>query len=82
MTELQKPGECDCTDGCEDDGHKHKWEIEPSPVRGFDVFVTDDDQVASERVADVVEQVMDNLEPGESVTITIRLNAIAASEHT
>lgn len=72
--------ERDCTEGCGDDGHKHKWEIEPSPISGFDTFVTDDDQDCAERVAEVVEQVMDSLEEGGSVTITIRLNAMTSPE--
>lgn len=67
----------DCTEGCADDGHKHKWEIEPSGTTDFDVFVSDDDEDAAERLNLICDDILDELEPGQSRTITIRCNSVS-----
>ena len=59
-------------EGCEADGHKHKWEIEPSPDLDFDTYVTDDDQEA----IDAINQLWDAMIPDDEVTIKIKLNAV------
>lgn len=69
--------ELDCDDGCSDDGHKHKWEIEPHPYNSdFDVFVTDSDDEAREAVLYAAEHEWDAASPGEERVIKIRLNKV------
>lgn len=64
----------DCTEGCSGD-HAHKWEIEPHAYTSdFDVYVTDIDKEALQALRDAVERVFDDLTPGETRTITIRMN--------
>ena len=71
-TEPESP---DCDEGC-DEGHKHKWEVEPHPMNSdFDTFVCDDDMQALEAIHLAAEKVWDSMEPGEERTITIRMNA-------
>jgi hypothetical protein len=65
--------ERDCTEGCADDGHPHKWQIEPHPRSGdFDTYVTDDDQEARRVFMEAAEAAWDDCEPGQTRTITIR----------
>jgi hypothetical protein len=67
--------ELDCDEGCSDDGHKHKWEIEPHPYNSdFDVYVTDDDSEALLALQKVAEDAWDGCEPGQEKVIKIRHN--------
>jgi hypothetical protein len=64
----------DCTEGCSGD-HRHKWEIEPHAyTHDFDVYVSDSDKEALQALRDTVEAVFDDMNPGDTRTITIRMN--------
>jgi hypothetical protein len=68
-------GERDCSEGCDGD-HKHKWEITPNPYHSsdFDIYVTDSDQEAYDAIQAAGEYLMDDMEEGETKTITIKYN--------
>lgn len=66
--------EMDCTEGCDHAPGTHKWEIEPSPMKDFDVFVTEDDAHALEMLQQVCELTYDQMKAGEEVIIKIRMN--------
>jgi hypothetical protein len=69
--------ERDCTEGCADDGHTHKWEITPHPYSSdLDVFVTDSDNDARGAIEDAAEQAWDQCGDGMTRTITIRRRAV------
>jgi hypothetical protein len=64
--------ERDCSEGCDDDGHKHKWEITPHPQTDeCDSLICDDDLQALEWLKAAAEQAWDDCEVGETKTITI-----------
>lgn len=54
-----------------DDARSYEWHIEPHYDSDFDVLVTNMDDAWDELIK-VVENVYDNMEPGEERTITIR----------
>jgi hypothetical protein len=67
--------ETDCTEGCDHAPGFHKWEVEPNPYNSeFDTFVCDADEVALEALRTLCENKFDDLTPGDSATITIRMN--------
>ena len=67
--------ERDCTEGCEDDGHKHKWEISPHPYdKTLTHAVYDSDDAAFEAAAEAAYQAVDSAVAGRVQTITIKLN--------
>lgn len=63
----------DCIEGC-DGTHKHRWEFEPHYQSDFDTLVVDNDGDAWDELMKVVENVYDNMEPGDERTIKIRFN--------
>lgn len=62
-----------CREGCSDEPHKHRWEIEPHYDSDFDVLVIDDED-AWDEIIRVLENVYDDMAPGDERTITIRYN--------
>ena len=68
--------ERDCSEGCADDGHQHAWEFEPSTQSDFDVYATDNELDLIMQLELLIEQIMDDIEPGEEMIIKIRHNKI------
>lgn len=64
----------DCSEGCADDGHVHAYEIRPCNISDFDVTVVDTFECAVSTVTEIAERLMDEMEPGETRTITIKFN--------
>lgn len=71
---MTTPQKRDCSEGCEDDGHVHAYEIAPSLQSEWDVMVADTFEGAARKVTEVAERLMDEMEPGETRTITIKFN--------
>ena len=60
----------------EAEDREYKWEISPHPDSSeADTLVCDDDNEAREWLLSIAEGVWDDMEPGETRTITITCNA-------
>lgn len=57
-----------------DGGPFGKWEIEPALTSDADLTFSNDDDEALDIALRVLEQVWDDMEPGDVRTITLRLN--------
>ena len=56
----------------EQDAANYKWHVSPNPVKsGFDVFCSNDDQQALKIAQLAIEQAWDDIEPGETRTVSI-----------
>ena len=57
-----------------EEGRIYKWEIEPHPYSPeFDTYMTDDDQDALEAARQALENLWDDMNPGDDVMVIIKM---------
>ena len=58
-----------------DEGRVYKWEVEPHPYSSdFDTYVTDDDQEALAAARQALENLWDDMNPGDEVMVIIKMH--------
>ena len=59
----------------------YKWEIEPHPYdSSYDIFVTDDDDVARQAILHAADAIFDSMEDGEEKKLVIRMHDTSSVE--